>query len=137
MELDVRVSLVVDQILISPILIIRKKDTKMIMKVIEMTVKGRRGYYTGLQSSYNGGWRITNKLEKIPKSGRFFNRYMDWGDDNERSKECWWSTFPNELQFTVKLLTDWSEKYNITDIKVLDVVVQSEKLELTKTELPI
>jgi len=109
----------------------------MIMKVIEMSVKGRRGYYTGLQSSYNGGWRITNKLEKIPKSGRFFYSFMDWGDGSERTADCWWSTFPNELEFTVKLLTDWSEKYGITDIKVLDVVVQSEKLELTKTELPI
>ena len=109
----------------------------MMMKVIEMTVKGRKGYYTGLQSANSKGWRITNKLEKVPKSGRFFYRFMDWGDGSDSSKDCWWSTFPNELQFTVKLLTDWSEKYGITDIKVLDVVVQSEKLELTKTELPI
>ena len=107
------------------------------MKVIEMTVNGRKGYYTGLQSANSKGWRITNKLEKIPKSGRFFYRFMDWGVSSERSKDCWWSTFPNELEFTVKLLTDWSQKYGITDIKVLDVVVQSEKLELTKTELPI
>lgn len=101
------------------------------MKVIEMCVKGRTGYYTGLQSQ-NGGWRLTNKLEKIPKSGRFFYRFMDWGDGSEDSRDCWWSTFPNELQFTIKLLTDWSEKYNITDIKVLDVDVQTEILTLTK-----
>jgi hypothetical protein len=101
------------------------------MKVIEMTVNGRRGYYTGLQSQ-NGGWRITNKLEKIPKSGRFFNRYMDWGEGSEDSRDCWWSTFPNELEFTINLLKNFSEKYNITDIKVLDVNVQAEKLELTK-----
>lgn len=103
------------------------------MKVIEMNVNGRKGYYTGLQSQ-NGGWRITNKLEKIPKSGRFFYRYMDWGEGSERSKDCWWSTFPNELEFTINLLKNWSEKYNITDIKVLDVnVVQTEKLELAKS----
>ena len=101
------------------------------MKVIEMNVNGRKGYYTGLQSQ-NGGWRITNKLEKIPKSGRFFYRFMDWGDGSDSSKDCWWSTFPNELEFTLNLLKYWSEKYNITDIKVLDVNVQPEKLELTK-----
>jgi hypothetical protein len=102
------------------------------MKVIEMNVNGRKGYYTGLQSQ-NGGWRITNKLEKIPKSGRFFYRFMDWGEGSEDSKDCWWSTFPNELEFTINLLNNYSEKYNITDIKVLDVNVQPEKLELTKT----
>jgi hypothetical protein len=101
------------------------------MKVIEMCVNGRKGYYTGLQSQ-NGGWRITNKLEKIPKSGRFFNRYMDWGEGSEDSRVCWWSTFPNELEFTINLLNNYSKKYNITDIKVLDVNVQPEKLELTK-----
>ena len=101
------------------------------MKVIEMNVNGRKGYYTGLQSQ-NGGWRITNKLEKIPKSGRFFYRFMDWGDGSEDSRDWWWSTFPNELEFTINLLKNWSEKYNITDIKVLDVNVQPEKLELTK-----
>ena len=102
------------------------------MKVIEMNVNGRKGYYTGLQSQ-NGGWRITNKLEKIPKSGRFFYRFMDWGEGSEDSRDCWWSTFPNELEFTINLLKNWSEKYNITDIKVLDVnVVQTEKLELAK-----
>ena len=101
------------------------------MKIIEMNVNGRKGYYTGLQSQ-NGGWRITNKLEKIPKSGRFFYRFMDWGDGSDSSKDCWWSTFPNELEFTLNLLKYWSEKYNITDIKVLDVNVQPEKLELTK-----
>ena len=101
------------------------------MKVIEMNVNGRKGYYTGLQSQ-NGGWRITNKLEKIPKSGRFFYRFMDWGEGSEDSRDCWWSTFPNELEFTLNLLKYWSEKYNITDIKVLDVNVQPEKLELTK-----
>ena len=104
----------------------------MMMKVIEMTVNGRTGYYTGLQSQ-NGGWRITNKLEKIPKSGRFFYRFMDWGENSERSKDCWWSTFPNELQFTINLLNNFSEKYGITDMKVLDVnVVQTEILALTK-----
>ena len=102
------------------------------MKVIEMTVKGRRGYYTGLQSQ-SGGWRITNKLEKIPKSGRFFYRFMEWNGNEELSRDCWWSTFPNELEFTLKLLRDWSEKYGITDIKVLDVNVQPEKLELAKS----
>jgi hypothetical protein len=101
------------------------------MKVIEMNVNGRKGYYTGLQSQ-NGGWRITNKLEKIPKSGRFFYRFMDWGEGSEDSRDCWWSTFPNELEFTINLLKNFSEKYNITDIKVLDVNVQPEKLELTK-----
>lgn len=108
------------------------------MKVIEMTVNGRRGYYTGLQSSsHNRGYRITNKLEKIPKSGRFFYRFMDWGEGSERSKDCWWSTFPNELEFTLKLLNTYSKEYGITDIKVLDVNVQPEKLELTKSNLPI
>jgi hypothetical protein len=101
------------------------------MKVIEMNVNGRKGYYTGLQSQ-NGGWRITNKLEKIPKSGRFFYRFMDWGEGSEDSRDCWWSTFPNELQFTINLLNNFSKKYGITDIKVLDVNVQPEKLELTK-----
>ena len=101
------------------------------MKIIEMNVNGRKGYYTGLQSQ-NGGWRITNKLEKIPKSGRFFYRFMDWGEGSEDSRDCWWSTFPNELEFTINLLKNFSEKYNITDIKVLDVNVQPEKLELTK-----
>ena len=96
-----------------------------------MNVNGRKGYYTGLQSQ-NGGWRITNKLEKIPKSGRFFYRFMDWGEGSEDSRDCWWSTFPNELEFTINLLKNYSEKYNITDIKVLDVNVQPEKLELTK-----
>ena len=57
---------------------------------------------------------------------------MDWGDGSEDSRDCWWSTFPNELEFTINLLKNWSEKYNITDIKVLDVNVQPEKLELTK-----
>lgn len=102
------------------------------MKVIEMTVNGRKGYYTGLQSQ-SGGWRITNKLEKIPKSGRFFYRYMEWHGNEELSRDCWWSTFPNELEFTLKLLNTWSKEYNITDIKVLDVNVQPEKLELTKS----
>ena len=101
------------------------------MKIIEMNVNGRKGYYTGLQSQ-NGGWRITNKLEKIPKSGRFFYRFMDWGEGSEDSRDCWWSTFPNELEFTINLLKNFSEKYNITDIKVLDVNVQAEKLELAK-----
>ena len=96
-----------------------------------MNVNGRKGYYTGLQSQ-NGGWRITNKLEKIPKSGRFFYRFMDWGEGSEDSRDCWWSTFPNELEFTINLLKNFSEKYNITDIKVLDVNVQAEKLELAK-----
>lgn len=97
-----------------------------------MTVNGRKGYYTGLQSQ-SGGWRITNKLEKIPKSGRFFYRYMEWHGNEELSRDCWWSTFPNELEFTLKLLNTWSKEYNITDIKVLDVNVQPEKLELTKS----
>ena len=105
------------------------------MKVIEMTVKGRRGYYTGLQSQ-SGGWRITNKLEKIPKSGRFFYRYMEWNNNSELSKDCWWSTFPNELEFIIGMLKNWSEKYNITDIKVLDVdVVHTEKLVLTESKI--
>jgi len=115
------------------------------MKVIEMTVNGKKGYYTGLQSNSqkqteNGCWvngfRITNKLEKIPKSGRFMYRFMDWGKGNkEMSRECWWSTFPNELEDTVKMIKDWSKLFNITDIRVLDVnVVQTEKLELSKSQ---
>jgi hypothetical protein len=106
------------------------------MKIIEMTVNGRKGYYTGLKSQ-NGGWRITNKLEKIPKSGRFFYRFMDWGKGSEESKECWWSTFPNELEGTLNMLKAFSTEYGITDIQVLDVTVQTEKLELTKSILPI
>jgi len=114
------------------------------LKVIEMTVNGKRGYYTGLQSNSqkqteNGCWvngfRITDRLEKIPKSGRFMYRFMDWGNNKELSRECWWSTFPNELEDTVKMIKDWSKLFNITDIRVLDVnVVQTEKLELSKSQ---
>lgn len=106
-----------------------------------MCVNGKTGYYTGLQSgsrkkvkdSWINGFRITDKLEKIPKSGRFLYRFMDWGDGSDSSRDCWWSTFPNELEFTINLLkNDLWKPFNITDIKVLDVDVQSEKLELTK-----
>ena len=113
------------------------------MKVIEMTVNGRKGYYTGLKSiSHQGehkGYRITDRLEKIPKSGRFFyesrERFIGFGKKERVSfKPLWWATAGNELRCIVQTLKEFSKEYKITGIKVVDVNVVPEKLVLTKSK---
>jgi len=117
------------------------------MKVIEMTVNGRKGYYTGLKSiSHQGedrGFRITDRLEKIPKSGRFFyesrERFIGFGKKERVSfKPLWWATAGNELRCIVQTLKEFSKEYGhlqkITGIKVVDVKVVPEKLVLIKSK---
>jgi len=118
------------------------------MKVIEMTVNGKKGYYTGLQSTsqvktkcgcWINGFRITDRLEKIPKSGRFFYESREWfygyGKEERVSfKPKWWATEGNELRDIVELLKDYSKYFKITGIKVVDVKLVPEKLVLTKSK---